>query len=290
MKTKLLLLLKENTLKLAVCGFYVCVFLITIQAKANNVKQSADKYTLIPDEKFEQILIKLGYDSGEIDHKVLTANIAGVINLDVSSKQISDLTGLQDFTALTELNCSQNQLTKLDLSKNVLLTSLDCRYNQLTVLDLSKNAALVTLYCTSNPLGTLDLTKNIALSDLQCENNKLSTLDLSKNTSLTMIWCNRNQITDLDISQNIALSVLRCFGNQLTTIDASKNPSLTYLDCKDNKLVKLNVQNGNNVLLQYFEVEGNPGLLCIQADTNKALNSNWSKDKTAKYSKTACIK
>ena len=82
--------------------------------------------TNIPDANFEQALINLGYDSGTPDGVVSTANISSINSLDVSSLfgngLITDITGIEDFTALTSLNCSGNQLTSLNLSNNTALT------------------------------------------------------------------------------------------------------------------------------------------------------------------------
>jgi Leucine-rich repeat (LRR) protein len=75
------------------------------------------QFTMIPDANFEQILINLGYDSGAINGSVYTAIINTVTSLDVSGSNISDLTGIEDFTALTDLSCQDNQLTSLDVSQ-----------------------------------------------------------------------------------------------------------------------------------------------------------------------------
>lgn len=69
--------------------------------------------TNIPDPNFEQALIDLGYDSGTIDGSVPTANISGVTSLLVNNKNISDLTGIQDFVALTILKCYLLSFTRL---------------------------------------------------------------------------------------------------------------------------------------------------------------------------------
>ena len=45
--------------------------------------------TYVPDDKFEQALIDLGYDT-TLDDSVLTANISDVTSLDVMDKEISD--------------------------------------------------------------------------------------------------------------------------------------------------------------------------------------------------------
>ena len=52
------------------------------------------------------------------------------------------------------LDCSNNQLTSLDVSNNYRLTNLDCSNNQLSSLDFSKNI-LGDLDCRNNPLRSL---------------------------------------------------------------------------------------------------------------------------------------
>ena len=117
--------------------------------------------TYVPDDKFEQALIDLGYDT-TLDDSVLTANISGVTNLDVGGKAIKDLTGIEGFAALTELNCGGQGLTSLDLSKNTALVDVYCNNNQLASLDVSKNTALERLGVGANHLTSLDVSKNTA--------------------------------------------------------------------------------------------------------------------------------
>ena len=66
------------------------------------------------------------------------------------------------FTALTELVCSDNQLTSLDVSNNTALTWLSCEDNQLTSLNVSNNTALTMLSCYGNQLTSLDVSNNTA--------------------------------------------------------------------------------------------------------------------------------
>jgi Leucine-rich repeat (LRR) protein len=42
--------------------------------------------------------------------------------LDISNKKIKDLSGIEAFTSLTFLDCSNNKLTNLDLRNNIGLT------------------------------------------------------------------------------------------------------------------------------------------------------------------------
>ena len=110
-----------------------------------------------PDENFRQ-WVKENVAGGK---DVLTdAQIAAVEEMDLDSRGISSLKGLERFTALKTLNCSWNELTELDLSHNPALKELFCDGNELTELDLSKNPALRELHCQENSIRELDLSKN----------------------------------------------------------------------------------------------------------------------------------
>ena len=100
----------------------VVYFVLTVQV-------GLAQNTYVPDDNFELALIDLGYDD-TLDDSVLTANISSVTSLDVEYQEISDLTGIEGFTALTSLFCKGNQLTSLDLSNNTALTYLECHLNQ----------------------------------------------------------------------------------------------------------------------------------------------------------------
>src|SRR5690606_22805784 len=51
------------------------------------------------------------------------------------AQDITDLTGIEAFTVLTGLDCSDNRLRILDISHNQSLVYLDCRNNELTALN-----------------------------------------------------------------------------------------------------------------------------------------------------------
>lgn len=170
------------------------------------------------------------------DGTLSQAELDGVTELYVAYANIKDLTGIELFPYLEKLDCKNNNLTRLDVSKNTKLTKLYCEFNQLTSLDLSKNTALTELNCQVNQLTSLDLSKNTALTKLDCALNPLTSLDVSNNTALTYLDCNYNQLTSLDLSKNTALTKLGCHDNQLTSLDLSKNTELDTLDCSGNKL------------------------------------------------------
>jgi len=233
--------------------------------------------TYVPDDNFEQALIDLGYDT-TLDDSVLTENISSLTTLDVSGKEISNLTGIEAFTALTILKINTNKLTSVDLSKNTDLIELYAKSNELTSLDVSKNTALTILYLHNNQLTSLDVSKNIALTTLYCGHNQLTSLDISKNTALTDLRSNSNQLTSLDVGKNTALIELHCSNNKLTTLDLSKNTVLSKLYCHSNQLPSLDLSKNtalttldlnNNTVLTTVDLSKNTALTVLKIQTNK---------------------
>ena len=221
--------------------------------------------TYVPDDNFEQALIDLGYDD-VLDDYVITDSINTVTTLDVSNDSISDLTGIEGFTALTNLNCSRNQLTSLNMSSNTALTEMNCARNDLTSLDVSSNTALTELICHSNELDSLDVSNNTSLTNLNCAINDLTSLDVISNTALTELICHGNQLTSLDVSSNTALTNLRCYSNNLTSLDVSNNTTLSYLNCGGNSLTSLDVSN-NTTLIKLFCNDNQLASLDVSSNT-----------------------
>ena len=120
----------------------------------NGISINAENF---PDDNFRNCLLE--HDYGR-DGVLIEAEIKRMgVELMVSSKNISNLQGIEHFTALTALWCNHNQLTTLDVSKNTALTYLFCDNNQLTCLDISGCTALTVLSCSNNPLTFLNCSR-----------------------------------------------------------------------------------------------------------------------------------
>ena len=81
---------------------------------------------------------------------------------------------------VTELDCNENQLTCLNVSKNTALKLLDCSWNQLTSLDMSKNTALDLLYCSNNKLTNLNISGCARLRIIACDSNYIKGKAMTK--------------------------------------------------------------------------------------------------------------
>ena len=173
--------------------------------------------------------------------------ISAVGRLEIGYLGVTDLTGIEHFSALTYLECPCNNLTNLDLKANTLLTGLSCWGNQLRELDLCGCTSLVWLDCSENQLTNLDVSACANLRELYCFENQLSSLDLNSNTDLHYLSCAINQLSSLDVSANVNLSSLICEENQLTSLDLRSNTNLLELGCGGNHLTTLDLYSNSHI-------------------------------------------
>ena len=121
--------------------------------------------TNFPDATFRDYVKKFDTDGND---SLSPQEIADAKEIDVVNESISDLTGIEYFTALTHLYCYNNDLTSLNVSGCTALTSLDCYNNDLTSLDVSDCTALKQLTCRRNGLTSLDVSGCTELTYLDC--------------------------------------------------------------------------------------------------------------------------
>lgn len=196
----------------------VTVLYISLGAFAQNVN--------IPDANFKTYLLGVSAINTNADSEIQVSEAAaytGIINC--QSMNILDLTGIEAFTAVTDLKCSNNPLGTIDVSQNTALTVFWVHNCSLTSLDISQNSALTTLVAFNNNLTSLDVSQNIGLVTLSCSKNSIDSLDIRTNTSLVNFICDTNNLNYLNM-KNIDT-------NTLTNFKAYGNPSLTCIEVDD---------------------------------------------------------
>lgn len=264
--------------------------------------------TNIPDPAFEQALIDLGYDN-IIDGVVTTSDIVDIPYLDVSMKNIQDLTGIEDFDSLVSLECNDNQLTSLVMSQFENLSYLGCHNNQLTSLDVSQFEGLWNLDCYNNQLTYLDVSQHNGLTFLSCGNNELDTLIMPEaSQNFRELEASNNNLTHLEMTNYALIAWIAAENNQLNSVDLSGSTveflvsfnnnliteinldgsDLTYLLLENNQLSFLDLSGLSN--LSFFSTIGNPDLGCIKINQNQLENNPigpdsdfWSVDTTTYY-------
>ncbi|BDD11392.1 hypothetical protein FUAX_38240 (plasmid) [Fulvitalea axinellae] len=205
-------------------------------------------FTAISDENFELALIELGHDDVK-DGRVLTSTAEKVTELNLFRKEITSLSGIHAFKALTSLIASHNSISQVDLSHNLNLKTLKVDNNQLSTIEVSMLTKLERLDLSINQIQSIDLSKNTALTSANFYGNQLSAIDLSNNTALTFIAVGRNKLTELDISNN----------PKLTFVHVAENESLTCV-----KVATKEIADGANAKTGQY--------------------TNWTKDDSQRFS------
>ena len=245
--------------------------------------------TNFPDFNFrENWVLKQAFAA---DNYLTDQEAASVTAIDVSSKSIADLTGIEYFTALISLNCSDNQLTALDLSKNTALEVLDCSNNYLNALDVSKNTALKELYCYCNWIRDEDM---LALVNSLHQNGGTlcayaTTNDQNEMTTprVADAKAKKWQVKAWDGSKYVDYAGIfavyvneknfpdAAFRNYVSTLDA--NPTNGYLDEGEIDFTKrIEVSSMNITSLK--GIEHFPALLYLKCDDNQLADLDVSKN------------
>jgi hypothetical protein len=127
--------------------------------------------TYIPDDNFENYLELNGMGNGVLDDdSVLTSNINTVTLMFNDGENISDLTGIEDFTLLESLFCYNNNLTELDLSNNLSLQILFAHGNPLSCIKVWDTVPFLdgTINIGSTP-GSFYVNNNSPINVTSCE-------------------------------------------------------------------------------------------------------------------------
>ncbi|PCJ24494.1 MAG: hypothetical protein COA97_09585 [Flavobacteriales bacterium] len=243
----------------------------------------------IPDANFKNYLLNNSSVNINSDTEIqVTEANAFTGTLFADNKNISDLTGIEDFINLTILHCFSNQLTNLNLSNSPNLIELNCSFNQLTSLNIMGNTALVNLFAGNNLLTSITLTSNTALKTLDIPNNQLSSLDVSSNPNLLIFKSSKNPITSLNINNSFSIQTFIVEGTQITSLDLSNHSDLDILWLDSNNLSILNIKNDSNIVLPFFRARGNPNLICIQVDDSSWSYNNWTAIDATSFFSTNC--
>ena len=202
--------------------------------------------------------------------------ITTATQIDCSSQNISDLTGLEYFTSLVYLHCDNNQLSDLPTLPNSLI-ALHCSENQFHSLP-SMPTSIDDLDCSYNYLyflpplpafmNTLNISHNefvelhqfpVWAGNFDCSYNNMSLITQSVNAC--SFNCSHNQFTILPPLSSICS--IDCSYNLLSSlpyIPYGAIPDFTGLICSHNQI--FSIANLPSSLL-WLDVSYNSGLICI---------------------------
>ncbi|MEP5341573.1 MAG: T9SS type A sorting domain-containing protein, partial [Algibacter sp.] len=245
----------------------------------------------IPDANFKNALLSNTAINTNNDMEISYNEAANVTEISVLYRGIADLTGIEAFVNITELNCSSNSLTSLDISANTALTRLYCANTALTSIDVSANTALTDLWCYGNALTSLDVSANTALTWLDCSNTALTSLNIANgnntnvyqfdarnNPNLSCIqvddvtYSNTNWANDIDGTASFSTN---CGTGKATKTKTTTNVNVaTVIDSSlDNELLfNDTIRVSPNPVINTFSITGSASFKLKQVKMYNVLN------------------
>ena len=232
------------------------------------------------------------------DSEIQVSEALLVYQLFINSSQITQLTGLENFTNITYFDCSNTslftlnvtaltnlvtlkcdsaELTSLNVSGLTNLKNLFCMTNQLTSLNLSNLTNLEVVFCYSNMLSTININGASSLYQLNCENNLLTNLDLLGYTNLTHLYAQNNQISSLSLSGLSSLHNVYIGNNQMSSLEIINCPLIEQAGFNNNLLSTISIVGStaiesliinNNSFTDVSFVTSIPGLKGLNCSNN----------------------
>ncbi|TGD57119.1 DUF7619 domain-containing protein [Flavobacterium humi] len=181
-----------------------------------------------------------------------------------ATNHIASLQGIEAFTNLQTLYCSDNHLTTLNLDGMANLKFVNCSKNWLTSISTVGCTALTGLSIQNNALTGIDVTTIPNLQTLTITHNSVTSLDLSSLQNLWIVEAGFNNMTSFSLSNKNFLTTLNLGYNQLTSVQLTDLPHLYKVNVQNNQLTELDLSTVaympyiNNIPQAYlYEIECN---------------------------------
>lgn len=202
---------------------------------------------------------------GEIDFD----EASQVVELDISNKGISDLTGIEAFVNLEQLMAAHNQIESCQLQGMPALRYLDVGNNGMTILDVSFLEALENITFAQNPLISIDISNCLQISSVTYSGAELMDFRANNCPNLNSLAFSAPNLTFLDF-EGSAVNALSVWGSLLTSLSLVDIPTLGGVTLQSNlQLTDIVVSNCPNLFslnvlsstqLQSISVSGAPSL------------------------------
>ena len=280
---------------------------MTINSVPTEVKIAINE-TNFPDVNFRTYLQAQSYGS---DGVLTDTEIASISSMDVSNRSISNLKGIEYFTALTSLSCYSNQIKgdAMDIlignlpsvengSLNIIWNENESNIMTTTQVVAAKAKGWIPMCYDGSNWGQYvsvvyineinfpdEKFRNYLKAQSYGEDGVITDTEICSITNINV--SRQRMITSLKgIEYFIALEVLKCSYNRLTTLDLSNNTILKSLECLSNQLTSLDVSKNTaltslvcfNNKLTTLDVSKNTALKYLHCENNKLTALDVSKN------------
>ncbi|WP_417213434.1 T9SS type B sorting domain-containing protein [Bizionia sp.] len=219
--------------------------------------------TAIPDPNFEQVLIDQGIDTNGLNGNILDSDAQVVTILDLGINGIVDITGINAFINITDLDLGTNQIADINLSTLTQLITLRSEDNDaLTTLNVTQNTLLEYVFLASRPslpgippITVMDFSQNSNIISIEIRwFNNVSDFITPVTNTLTHVNIRALGDATLDFSLLDNLEDLQIRGSSIATNITLPNvfTNLTYLNITSINIPTIDISDYINLEAIYF--------------------------------------
>ena len=229
---------------------------------ARLVSQSEAPITLRVNNNYEGVLVDWG-DGNAVLYKEVSGTERVITGTPAYKGATITITG---YSGWDMLDCSECQVSELNLMVATNLKSLYCQNNLLTELDLSGMTNLVDLDCGNNQIKELIFTDPSktevdlpVIENFNVSNNQLSGTFRIRTATLQYVNIAGNQYTTIYVDSNTGLNTLICDNNQIKIINVKNSTKLATLLSTGNPVTSFQLSSNTNkgAALQQLVISGN---------------------------------
>ena len=233
------------------------VFSIFLAFGYNCVAEAGEKEVEIDEMNFpDKIFRAYVADNFDVNDDMIfdQAEIEAVMKIDVSETKIEDMQGIEIFTGLEYLNCSNTNISELNTGRLINLETLDCHSTRISQLNVERNPVLKQLSCYGTALTELNVRENANLEVLDCSETMIEQLDVSHSSELRILRCDDVGVKELDVTKNPMLESVSLINTELAKLDVSGNGRLEKLYLNNTPVRQIDVSN--NPFLRILNCDG----------------------------------
>lgn len=216
--------MKTKNLKMVIV--FAVILLAIVVFSTNTVNATTDEIVNIKDSKLKAEL--LTYDTNK-DGELSKSEMESIMELELESKGITDLSGLENAVNLTNLSLSNNNISNIsalsNLTKLQFLYLSNCNITDITALTNITN--LYSLNLSHNNIEDISALSNISkiikLETLYLNDNKITDITpIAQLSNLDILDLSNNYITDLTPTNTMKnIDILKTEGQKTTNVDVT---------------------------------------------------------------------
>jgi hypothetical protein len=216
------------------------------------------------------------------DGEIQISEAMNIKTISLDNSNLTNLTGLEHFKKLTQINLNNNQITSFQFPTLIDLEYINFSINPIASVNLSLYPKLTSIGLLNNPITQVDVSALPMLQIFTCQGTPITTLDFRnnpnlvhlgfKNSSVSTVYFHANSVLNLtssaavnDCWSNAPLTYICAGASQITPITTFlTNCGHNLSNITINSTCALNVNNYDKEIVKIYPNPSTTGIFTIK--------------------------